>query len=165
MTPPISPSPDVSTDFDLITDEKGRLVLQRPSQEDQVEVRVRRAFPWSHPDLFVSIRGKDGKEILMIDSLTSLPSPLADKLRAAMHSASLVPKIRRVLKLDMRFGHQEWTVETDRGLAEFRVQEREDVRFLHDGRFSVKDADGNIYEMPPESALDPLSLKLLQALI
>ena len=54
-------------------------------------------------------------------------------------------RVRRVDEIDVRFGYQQWKVQTDRGPIEFRVQEREDIRFLPDGRFSVKDADGNVY--------------------
>lgn len=168
---PEAPAPAVidsalaPAEFDLTTDEKGRLVLVRPGMEDLAEVRLRRSFPWSYPDRYISLRAKDGKEIFIIDALADLAPALADKIRAALHSASLIPKIKRITKLDMRFGHQEWEVETDRGPAQFRVQEREDVRFLHDGRFAVKDADGNIYELPPESKLDAMTLKHLEPFI
>jgi hypothetical protein len=45
------------------------------------------------------------------------------------------------------------------------VQEREDIRFLPDGRFSIKDADGNIYELRPLSDLDEHSRRALEPLI
>ena len=67
--------------------------------------------------------------------------------------------------MDVRFGYQQWRVETDRGPAEFRVQEREDIRFLHDGRFSVKDADGNVYELRSLHELDDLSRRAVESLL
>jgi hypothetical protein len=151
--------------FDLVADAKGRWVLKRPGKPDVEEVRIRRAFPWSLPDQFVSIRGKDGKELLMIEKLSDLEPQLADKVRAALHLGSLIPKIKRIIKLELQFGHQLWQTETDRGMLEFRVQEREDIRFLSDGRFSVKDAYGNIYELPAERDMDPQTLKLIQQMI
>ncbi len=65
----------------------------------------------------------------------------------------------------MRFGYQQWTVQTDRGPAAFRVQEREDIRFHPDGRFSVRDADGTVYELPRLEVLDEHSQKALRPLI
>jgi hypothetical protein len=56
-------------------------------------------------------------------------------------------------------------VQTDRGPIEFRVQEREDIRFLPDGRFNVRDADGNVYELPPLATLDESSRKALAPLV
>jgi hypothetical protein len=152
-------------EFELFANEKGQWVLRRPGQDDLAEVRVRRAFPWSNPERYASVRNKEGKEVLLIPDLNQLPSAVAEAVRTALRTASLVPKIVRITKLQTEFGHQQWEVETDRGSTAFRVQEREDVRFLPDGRFSVKDADGNIYELPPVEQLDAPSRKLLDFLI
>ena len=76
-----------------------------------------------------------------------------------------VPRITSIQGLDVRFGYQQWTVTTDRGPIEFRVQEREDIRFLPDGRFRIKDADGNVYEMPRVDELDEGSRRAIESLI
>ena len=67
--------------FELIEDEQKKLVLRRPSQDDVNDVRIRRAFPWSKPGEFVSIRSSDGKELVLIDDLNSLDAGLREKLR------------------------------------------------------------------------------------
>ncbi len=48
-------------------------------------------------------------------------------------ATSFVPQIQHVDDVDVRFGYQQWKVQTDRGPADIRVQEREDIRFLPDG--------------------------------
>ncbi len=151
--------------FDLQQDDRGRLVLKRPGEEDAAGVRVRRAFPWSHPGQFVSIRSAEGKELCLIDDLAGLPEPLRKLIESALAEATFIPRIVRIHQVDTTFDHQQWRVETDRGTAEFRVQEREDIRFLGDGRFSVKDADGNIYELPKLSDLDAPSRQALERLL
>jgi len=153
------------TDFDLKQDPQGRLVLMRPGAEDTVDVRIRRAFPWSCPSKHISIRGKDSKEILMVDDLENLPAPLRKTIERYLNSTSLIPRIDRIIQVDVRFGFQQWKVETDRGPADFRVQEREDIRFMHDGRLTVKDADGNLYEVPPLNLLDEQSRRALEAVV
>ena len=67
--------------------------------------------------------------------------------------------------VDVRFGYQQWKVRTDRGPAEFRVQEREDIRFLPDGRFRIKDADGTVHEMVRLDELDESSRHASEPLI
>lgn len=151
--------------LELIEDEQGRLVLKRPGQDDIVGVTLRRAFPWSSPGRFVSVRGSDGKEIFLIDDLAMLPPHQLKFVEAWLARHSFIPKITRVLQIDMDFGYQQWKVETDRGPAEFRVQEREDVRFLHDGRFAIKDADGNIYELNTLDKLDRDSRRAVELLL
>ncbi|MGD0770193.1 MAG: DUF1854 domain-containing protein [Tepidisphaeraceae bacterium] len=151
--------------FSLTKDLQGRLVLGRAGMEDVVDVRIRRAFPWSCPTRHISVRTKEGKELVMIDDVTALPDGLRTILLGEMASTTLIPLIQRVMKVDVRFGFQQWTVATDRGAAEFRVQEREDIRFMPDGRFTVKDADGNLYELGPLSSLDEHSRRAVEAVV
>ena len=151
--------------FELARDEKGQYVLKRPGQDDVTDVRVRRSFPWSNPRQFISIRNSEGKELLLIENLDDLPPDTRRAVEEAIADASFIPTIRRIDDIDIRFGHQEWRVQTDRGPAEFRVQEREDIRFLGDGRFSVKDADGNVYELPRLDQLDDYSRRKLEVLL
>jgi hypothetical protein len=151
--------------FDLIEDEQHKLILRRPGEEDVADVRIRRSFPWSQPTHFVSIRNSEARELLLIEDLARLESSLRAKIEAWLTAHSFIPKITRIEEVDVAFGYQEWHVQTDRGPAQFRVQEREDIRFLHDGRFSVKDADGNVYEMSSLEKLDPQSRAALESLL
>lgn len=151
--------------FELIRDGQNRLVLRRPGQEDVTDVLVRRAFPWSSPQQHISIRNSEGRELLLIDDVDQLPPGQRAIITQALSAGIFVPRIQRVESVDVSFGYQRWHVQTDRGPTEFRVQEREDIRFLPDGRFSIKDADGNVYEMPPLEQLDEASQRAVGRLI
>jgi Domain of unknown function (DUF1854) len=155
----------VSQTFQLIEDQQQKLNLRRPGHEDVNDVRIRRSFPWSKPGQFVSVRSSDGKELLLIDDVNELDSEMRSKIESWLSRYSFIPRITRIDEVDVRFGYQQWKVQTDRGPAEFRVQEREDIRFLNDGRFSVKDADGNVYEMTRLDQLDPHSRDQLESLL
>ena len=155
----------MNLNFSFSTDDMGRLVLHRPGEEDVKDVRLRRAFPWSDPHRYVSVRGEGGKEVLLIESMESLDAPLRKIVESWLSTASFIPRITRVIEVDARFGYQQWRVDTDRGPVEFRVQEREDIRFLHDGRFSIRDADGNVYELAPLHTLDEASRKAVESII
>ena len=151
--------------FDLLLDDQRRLVLRRPGKDDVVDVRLRRAFPWSQADGFVSVRDAEGKELMLIESLEPLDPGRRKIIDDWLDGASFVPRIVAVDEVDVRFGYQQWKVRTDRGPVEFRVQEREDIRFLPDGRFRIKDADGTVYEMVSLSQLDEPSRRAVEALI
>ena len=151
--------------FELDRDEQGRLVLRRPGKDDVVDVRVRRAFPWSARDRYVSIRDGEGKELLLIESLEPLDDGQRRTIEQSLSDASFIPRITPVQDVDVRFGYQQWKVKTDRGPAEFRVQEREDIRFLPDGRFRIKDADGTVYEMVRLDELDEASRRAVEPLL
>jgi hypothetical protein len=151
--------------FDLVPDELGRLTLKRPGKDDVKDVRVRRAFPWSKPEQFISVRGSDGKEILLVEDAAKLPAAVRSTIAAWLSRNTFIPTVKRVKFVDTSHGYQQWDVDTDRGPASFRVQEREDVRFLPDGRFLIKDADGNVYLMPSLADLDEVSRKAAMVMV
>jgi len=151
--------------FDLSSNSRGQLVLHRPGQDDVVDVRLRRAFPWSMPGRFISVRNAEGKELLLIEDLAAMPEGVRRRIEENLRQNSFVPKITQVNSVVLRFGYQQWDVRTDRGAVRFRVQEREDIRFLPDGRFTLRDVDGNLYELPPLSELDAHSRKAVEAVV
>src|SRR5690606_12458787 len=150
-TTALPPGPGASQDnmsvhtFTLTKDATNRLVLHRPDQPDIEDVLVRRAFPWSNPQQHISIRGGDGRELVHVEHLSQVPEPTRRLIEDALSSSIFVPRIQRIDSVDVSFGYQRWKVHTDRGPTEFRVQEREDIRFLSDRRFSIRDVDGKVY--------------------
>jgi len=155
----------MESNFTLQSDPQNRLTLQRPGQDDAVDVRLRRAFPWSKPGNYISVRSSEGKELMLIEDLDALSPEQRQLIERSLADSSFIPRIVSVRELDVRFGYQQWKVTTDRGSIEFRVQEREDIRFLPDGRFRIKDADGNVYEMPRLEELDEGSQRAIEPLI
>ena len=151
--------------FTLQSDPQNRLTLLRPGQDDAVDVRLRRAFPWSQPSRQISVRSSEGKELMLIEDIGALSTEQRDLIERWLADSSFIPRIVSIQELDVRFGYQQWKVTTDRGPIEFRVQEREDIRFLPDGRFRIKDADGNVYEMPRLEELDEGSRRAIEPLI
>ncbi len=151
--------------FELVVNDEGKLVLRRPGRDDVADVRLRRAFPWSEPNRLISVRDSEGKELLLIDDLEPLDPARRKMIDDWLADTSFIPRIVAVDDVDVRFGYQQWKVRTDRGPAEFRVQEREDIRFLPDGRFRLKDADGTVYEMVSLAELDESSRKAVEALV
>ena len=151
--------------IELYVNDIHQLVLKRGDAEDEIDVRLRRSFPWTRGDQFISIRTKAGKEVAMIERLDDLSPDQRQIVDDWMAANSFVPSISRVNSVNIDFGYQQWDVVTDRGPLTFRVQEREDIRFLIDGRFSVKDVDGNVYVLPRPDELDAKSQRAVQVLL
>jgi hypothetical protein len=141
----------------LRVDVAGRMFLRRDDQPEK-QVVARRAFPWSLPNQYIALREREGgAELVMIDSLDALPQALLLAIREHLDRTGLIPVITAIDSIEVRHGYQNWKVRTDHGPVEMRVQEREDIRFLSATRFTVKDADGNVYEIPDIERLDPAS--------
>ncbi len=66
----------MKSNFQLVEDSQGKLTLCRPGHENSADVTLRRAFPWSSADRFVSVRSNEGKELMLIDDVAGLSADL-----------------------------------------------------------------------------------------
>jgi hypothetical protein len=132
------------------------------SDESIVDARIARCFPWSVPDAYVSVRNKEGKEIVLLRTLEDLDEASRTILQQELHDKVFSPKILRIIEHNSEFGITSITAETDRGPVTFQIRTRDDVRILSDRRLLFRDADGNTYEVSDVTALDGPSRKFLQ---
>lgn len=143
--------------FRLSRDQEGKVQLFRGEDADPVSVQIRRAFPWSAESEYVSIRGEDKKEILLIDRLDRHDPATQKIILEELERHYFIPRIRKVFRIVEEFEIGIWDVETDRGRTSFRVRTRDSVRLLGTRRAMIEDADGNFYEIPDLDALDSKS--------
>src|SRR5690606_1711444 len=114
-------------DFALTIDRRSRMILHRPGEPDVEDVSLRRAFPWSMPDRWISNGNAEGKEVMRLEDLARLDAQQREIIERAMERTIFIPRILRVHHVQLLFGFMTWRVETDRGPITFRVQEREDL--------------------------------------
>ena len=144
-------------------DEAGRLVVHLAGGDGPiVDARVTRCFPWSRPQRYVSIVNADGEEIALLETLDELSEENRRVVERQLATKVFNPVIRRVAGHKHEFGITSVTAETDRGTVKFQVRTRDDVRMLSATRALFRDADGNIYELPDITQLDPASRKRLE---
>jgi len=143
--------------------EAGQLVVRLAGREEPVvDARVARCFPWSMPDVLISVRDSDGKEVALLESLDVLDANARQVVERELREKVFNPVIRRVTGYKNEFGVASLTAETDRGPVTFQIRSRDDVRRLSATRALFRDADGNTYELPDFEALDRESRKHLQ---
>src|SRR5689334_10587100 len=82
---------EMSERFELVADEQNKLILKRPGQEDVRDVRVRRSFPWSNPAQYISVRSSEGKELLLIESLSGLSERLRRTIETTLSGTIFIP--------------------------------------------------------------------------
>ncbi len=146
------------TDVDL--NEAGDLVTS-----DGTTVTAARGFPWSHPDRMIVLRDGDGNEVTCIDDLTKLPARSRGAIEAWLQRHTFVPRILRVNAVKSANAVTLFEVSTDRGNHRVLLREREDLRALADGRTLIRDADGQIFELPPPDELDAHSRRELSQIV
>src|SRR5437868_11934581 len=97
--------------FEIEPDLQGKLTLRRPGEDDITDVRLRRAFPWTNPGQFVSVRTHEGKELLLIEDVAGLDVSQRELIEKYLANALFIPKITRIDEIDVRFGYQQWKVQ------------------------------------------------------
>lgn len=148
-------------DLELSLDREGQLWAVPRAGEARVAVWARRAFPLTHPDLYVSLVDEANQERACFPALSALAPRLAQVLELALTHGDFLPKIQQILAITQAATATHWQVETDRGPTEFLVDQEDHVRLLEDGRHLIGDSHGMRYLVPVPAELDFTSRKLL----
>jgi hypothetical protein len=137
--------------------EDGRVIRQ---------IAVQRAFPVTNQDRFIVLRDAEGEEVGIIADISKLDRESHRALEHELERSYFTPTITQVNSIEEQFHIPKWDVETDRGPRVFDIgSNRRDVRVLGRGRIFIKDAEGNIYEIPDYRKLDTISRAMVEARI
>ncbi len=150
------------TDFQLLRDSFGRLVLVEADGTRHVGVEPVRAFPMSDPQHGLSLVSAEGRELVWIDDLSQLSAAIRSVLDEELSARAFAPQIHRILHISLAVDPCEWEVETDRGRTKFVLKSEEDVRRLDAKRALVIDAHGTRYMIADVESLDRHSRRILE---
>ncbi len=150
--------------IELRHDEWGKLVLVDPLGQTHVGVDPVRAFPISAPEGGISVLGADGREVLWIEDLATIPPAMRKILDDELGKRHFLPTIARIAAIE-GLTETVWTVETDRGATRFTLKNEEDVRRVAGTRVIITDKHSLRYLIPDFRTLDAASLKLLERYI
>lgn len=138
-----------------------KLTLKDGTVHENLEPR--RLFPFTKPDMYITLLDKDERELGFVRDLKELDDASVKALEDCFAEYYLIPKITKVLVCEEKFGSIKWSVETDRGPITFRIRSRHsDIKKLYgSNRIIVRDTNDNRYEIPDYTALDAHSIHLL----
>ncbi|MEN6306061.1 MAG: DUF1854 domain-containing protein [Armatimonadia bacterium] len=140
-----------------------RLQCYLPEREAWRDVKIVRLFPYTHPEGWLSLQDKDGREIGVLETFDGMPDESRNTILDELGRRYLAPRIVRLLSRKQRFDVFQWTAETDRGRVTFLTRGlRDQLQHSLSGHFTFTDVEGNRYEVVDLGALDPLSRKLLE---
>jgi hypothetical protein len=152
--------PDVS--FGLVRDAFGHLTLINADGERFPGIMPLRLFPFSDREHWISLVGADNKELLLIEDLTLLPSPLRKTIEDELADLEFLPIIEKVTHCSSDTEPSEWQVQTDRGPTRFVLKSEDDVRSLEPGKLLIVDAIGQRYLVPDYRKLDSYSRRIME---
>jgi hypothetical protein len=125
--------------------------------EASKDCRILRSFPWSMPFRYISIRNKEGTELLLIPELADVPDSLRKIVESELETQELIPAIHKIHSVDDTFEVVVWRVDTNSGRVEFQTRHDEDIRLLEGNRIVFRDHRGMLFEIPSLDQLDSKS--------
>lgn len=129
-------------------------------------IAIHRAFPFTDPEKFLSIREPDGKmrEIGMIRDLKDVDKDTQQMLLEQIDLRYFTPVIQKVNHIKEEYGYSYWDVVTDKGACRFTMRTNSIVK-LSDVRLLITDIDGNRFEVPDVMKLSAKELKMIDLYI
>ena len=108
------------------------------------DVEIRRAFPHSHPDRYLSV-GDGRKEIGVLRTLDELDPESKSAVDRELARRYFTPTIEKVNVLKQTMERMVWDVVTDRGRVTFQTKGLQDCLTEIGGRLILTDMIGNRY--------------------
>jgi hypothetical protein len=140
----------------------------RAEVEDElciIEVRVRRAFPFSASKQYLSVQDASGAEIGILRDPDELDQESKQLLEDELDRRYFTPKILGIEGLRNDGGMWTFNVRTQRGQSEFYVRNwRDSSHEIAPGRFQIYSVDGQRFEIPDYEGLDARSKTLMDQL-
>ncbi|MBQ8641025.1 MAG: DUF1854 domain-containing protein [Clostridia bacterium] len=149
-----------------------KIVNAEGETEEFERVVIRRSFPVTAPNEFLSVREPDtrkkgrGSEIGMIRDLSVFDKDTVALINAELDLRYFTPEIKRITAAKEKFGYCYWEADTSAGHVSFVLNNPfSNIRKLEDGRILIADMDGNCFLIPDPEALDRQSYKVIEIYI
>jgi hypothetical protein len=128
--------------------------------------KIKRIFPLTHPDKFLSIQEEGDKEVGVLRALDGMDEQSTKLVHEELDRRYFTPTILRIDDLKQDAGMWRFTVETQRGPSQFYVRNwRDNSHEVQPGRWQIHTVDGQRFDIPNLEALDARSKNLLIQLI
>ena len=151
----------MATNFQLMRNGFGKLVLTNEDGEQFDGVSPVRAFPIQSPDQGISMVMPDGREVAWIEDLSHLPEPILGLISAELEGREFMPEIGHIVSVSSYATPCTWKVQTDRGETEFILKGEEDIRRIGPASLLVSDNHGIHFLIRDMFEIDKHSRKIL----
>ena len=145
----------VGKDDKIVHFENNLVTLKTADGRVFERLEPRRLFPVSRADSYITLLDTEGVEVALIKALTDIDSESREVVETSLDDYYLVPHITRIISTGEKYGTLRWTVETDRGIKNFDIRNRNhDIKMFKDGKVRVRDSDDNRYVIDDYMKLD-----------
>jgi hypothetical protein len=143
---------------------KDRLRLTIKDDRSYVTVKPAWSAPLTRPNRYLALLNGKGEEIGTIVDPEELDASSKEAVMEELHRRYLTSTVHRITHAKNEFGATYWHVITDRGERDFVTQSlQENAQWLGPHHLLLIDVDGNRFEVPDTTAMDPKSVAFIEA--
>ncbi|MBE6541165.1 MAG: DUF1854 domain-containing protein [Ruminococcaceae bacterium] len=149
-----------------------KIINDRNEEEFFDRVTIRRAFPFSCPDEFISVHQSDPKEkarngeIGMIRNINIFDKETIDIINADLNTRYFIPELKKITYVKEKFGDLYCDVETSAGNMRIVIRNPYGrINTLPDGRVLISDLEGSHFIIPDIKTFDKRSYRYIEAYI
>ncbi|MCE9558237.1 MAG: DUF1854 domain-containing protein [Armatimonadetes bacterium] len=145
---------------------KDRLRLTVGDEKSYPTVVPRWASPISYPSRYLSLTDAKGTEIVLLDDTSGLDEESRKAVEFEVKKRYLTSTIHKIIHAKVEFGATYWSVLTERGERDLVTQSlQENAQWLAPNHLVLLDVDGNRFEIPDITALDPKSTQFIAQIL
>jgi hypothetical protein len=133
--------------------------------ERAAPVKLRRCFPWTFPERYISLQAEDNTELAFVTNPDELDAASRAALGQALAEAGFVFLITRVYSVEEDFELRCFKVETPQGPRTFQTALDAWPRETPDGGLLIEDVAGDVFRIEAAETLDPKSRELVWELV
>ncbi len=126
-------------------------------------VFLHRAFPFDHPEEFISVQDADKNEIGIIKDIAGFPAETAERLRGELARKYYAPVITSIKSFNNRYGYAYIDAMTPQGRISITLRDAmRSITRIDEKRVMIVDIDSNRYDIPDVTALDRRSYRQIE---
>jgi hypothetical protein len=133
--------------------------------ERAAPVKLRRCFPWTFPERYISLQTEQNEELALVSDPKELDAASQAALSQALSEAGFVFVITRVYSVEEDFELRCFKVETPQGPRAFQTALDAWPRETPDGGLLIEDVAGDIFRIEDAESLDSRSRELVWELV
>ena len=133
--------------------------------ERAAPVKLRRCFPWTFPERYISLQTEENEELAFVSDPEQLDAASQAALSQALAEAGFVFLITRVHSVEEDFELRCFKVETPQGPRAFQTALDAWPRETPDGGLLIEDVAGDVFRIEHPETLDPRSRELVWELV
>jgi hypothetical protein len=133
--------------------------------ERAAPVKLRRCFPWTFPERYISLQTEQNEELAFVSDPKALDAASQAALSQALAEAGFVFLITRVHSVEEDFELRCFKVETPQGPRAFQTALDAWPRETPDGGLLIEDVAGDVFRIEDAGSLDARSRELVWELV